>query len=437
MENIPKISVIITIFNSEKYLEKCLDSLINQKFQNFEIICVDDGSSDNSMSILKHYQIMDNRIKIISLTHKNAGVARNAGMKIATGEFILFLDSDDYFELNMLQEMYNQAKDNKSDIVICEYKQINTNIEKYFIIERGYIPPKATFSPMELVECAIFQFVNGVAWNKLFRRDFIFDLNIQFQDLRCSNDGYFVFVAIANSNRISYIPKQLVNYRMNNYTSLSSTREKSWICAFEMLSAIRKDLIEKDLFNIYRKSYLNYALTHIIGYLASIDTYEIYKMCYQYIAVYDKKKLNLIKYTEDYFYHKEFYATYKAICEMPFEDFIKSRSKFADALGPCVYFSLFEYKPHSKLVIYGAGNYGQRIYNYFKERYLDFDIWLVDKNWEELRKMGLEVYAPQELCHMEIDYILIAVKNYEISLNIRKTIEGYNLKNVIIYDMHS
>ena len=114
----PKISVIIPVYNTEKYIKKCLDSVINQTLNDIEIICVNDCSSDNSLLILKEYAKKDDRVKLIDLPqNQGAGDAKNAGLKIAQGEYIGFVDSDDYIDLNYYEELYKKAKENDADIV--------------------------------------------------------------------------------------------------------------------------------------------------------------------------------------------------------------------------------------------------------------------------------------------------------------------------------
>ena len=114
----PKVSVIIPVNNTEKYITKCLDSVINQTLKDIEIICVNDSSTDNSLSILKEYAKKDNRLKLIDLPqNQGAGDAKNAGLKLVQGEYLGFVDSDDYIDLNYYEELYNKAKENDADIV--------------------------------------------------------------------------------------------------------------------------------------------------------------------------------------------------------------------------------------------------------------------------------------------------------------------------------
>ena len=127
----PKVSIIIPVFNAEKYLEKCLDSLVNQTLEDIEIICIDDGSTDNSLEILKTYEQKDKRIKVLQQTNKKQGAARNYGIREAIGEYIGFVDSDDWAELDMFEKLYNKAISTDSDITMCKVIDYNENTKTY------------------------------------------------------------------------------------------------------------------------------------------------------------------------------------------------------------------------------------------------------------------------------------------------------------------
>ena len=115
----PKVSVILPVYNEEKYLRQCMDSIINQSLKDIEIICVDDGSTDSSLSILREYEKTDKRIEVISVENENAGAARNKGIVVATGKYLYFPDSDDYCELTLLEDAYKEAEDKNADITTC------------------------------------------------------------------------------------------------------------------------------------------------------------------------------------------------------------------------------------------------------------------------------------------------------------------------------
>ena len=121
-----KVSVIIPVFNVEDYLKQCLDSVVHQTLKDIEIICVNDSSTDKSLDILEEYAKTDWRIRVITQPNAGAGAARNKGMDVATGKYLAFLDSDDFFELNMLEKAYEMAEDEQSDLVVYKSDQYHT-----------------------------------------------------------------------------------------------------------------------------------------------------------------------------------------------------------------------------------------------------------------------------------------------------------------------
>ena len=127
----PKISIIIPVYNAEKYLYECLDSLVNQTMKNTEIICIDDGSTDNSYEILCEYATKDNRFIILQQENKGAGAARNKGMEIAKGEFLAFLDADDFFEHDMLEITLNKIEKTQADFVIFNSNQFDDKTKQF------------------------------------------------------------------------------------------------------------------------------------------------------------------------------------------------------------------------------------------------------------------------------------------------------------------
>lgn len=173
--NFPKVSVIIPVYNSANYLSQCLDSILNQTLKEIEIICVDDGSTDDSLSILNKYSKLDNRIKILKQNNKGGGIARNYGMSVAKGKYLSFLDSDDFFDENLLNETVNAAENNLADIVIFQFQTYNTTNDTYNNISYSF---KRENFPNNLFNYHsnpkdFFQSFNPAPWNKLFLHSFI------------------------------------------------------------------------------------------------------------------------------------------------------------------------------------------------------------------------------------------------------------------------
>ena len=209
----PKVSVIIPVYNGEKYLEQCLDSVCQQTLEDIEILCVDDGSTDSSYAILEKYQLADKRIRLFKQKNKYAGAARNLGKANAQGEFLVFWDCDDFFELTALEKLYYQITYTNADICVCGGKRYYQNIEKLYTWP-GYMNKKrvpAEVFNRETNKEYILNFTNEATWNKMFRRSFIEERKLDFQKIRNGNDVYFVVNALCMAERITYIEEPLVN----------------------------------------------------------------------------------------------------------------------------------------------------------------------------------------------------------------------------------
>ena len=220
-----KVSIIIPVYNAEKYLEKCLDSVINQTLKEIEIICIDDCSTDNSYSILERYRDKYNGI-IICKNIKNSGssFSRNLGLSKAKGEYIGFIDSDDYIDERYFEELYNTAKKYDSDITCTEniFLSRDNNIYPMFnnIEPKEGVYKKDTSILIEYiqnveidVECRI---VNSI-WSKIWKKEFLLQNNIVFGVNSIGEDYYFVVIALAHSPKMSYINKENARYYYVQY----------------------------------------------------------------------------------------------------------------------------------------------------------------------------------------------------------------------------
>ena len=324
----PKVSVIMPIYNIEDYLGECLDSIINQTLDDIEIICVNDGSTDNSLSILEKYVEKDNRIKIISQNNIGAAVARNKGVEIAKGECLSIIDADDFYDISMLEKMYEKLNSTNSDIVICKsrnydmktghYSDINYAINEKFINKKEN--EKEVFNYKDLSKY-IFDFCVGWSWDKLYKKSFVDSNNLKFQDLRSSNDLLFVFSSIVKSKRISIVDDVLVTHRRNVNTSLSRTREKDPLCFYDAVIALKKELSGMNIFEgDVEQSFINWSLHFCFWHLDSNNERD-----FIYENLTDKifNELNFYNYPEEYFYNRK---DYKRLMRM------KNSSKFINNL---------------------------------------------------------------------------------------------------------
>lgn len=174
-----KISVIVPVYNVEKYLSKCINSILDQTHKNLEIILIDDGSTDNSGKLCDEYYNKDKRIKVIHQKNGGLSVARNSGLEIATGEYIMFIDSDDYYEKKSCELLYNEIKRKDADYVIGNYIHVNYNGEKWdkpLFDQEIYGRFKLSIKDYK----KSFFVMNSVVWNKIFKREFIEKNNLRF-----------------------------------------------------------------------------------------------------------------------------------------------------------------------------------------------------------------------------------------------------------------
>lgn len=210
----PKVSIIVPVYNAEKYLRKCLDSAVRQTLADIEIIIVNDESPDHSAEIIKEYEAGDHRIKVVN--RKNGGLARarNSGLSVATGEYIGFVDCDDWVELDMFEKMYEAGKRHGADIVICDYNRIFVDC-----VERSRLGLQTEALHMDVLGMRIyfdkyyFTYKHGdEVWNKIYRRKYLNDFDIRFEPETFSEDKLFNLTCLLNVKIISTIGVSFYNY---------------------------------------------------------------------------------------------------------------------------------------------------------------------------------------------------------------------------------
>lgn len=312
------ISVIIPIYNSADYLEQCLDSIINQTLKTIEIICVDNGSDDHSETILKKYKRIDPRIIIITTPKTNAGNARNQGIKVAKGEYLSFVDADDFCEPNMLETALLSAQKNNSDMVVFEFRTYNhqTKTISGHTMGISYKGNKNNLKPTDIKD-SLFNSFKNCPWNKLFRRRFILDNNISFQEIPRANDICFTFISLALAKRITLVKKPLINYRFNTRKSLQSTNNLSPLSSWDAYRFTKAKLQSLDLYSIYEQSFLNEVLENLLYNLNSIpkDTIAYYYL-FNAIRYGSDIEFGITKHNPNY-YNKEHYSNYMEILNYP------------------------------------------------------------------------------------------------------------------------
>ncbi len=219
-----KISVIVPVYKVEEYLDKCVESIVNQTYKNLEIILVDDGSPDNCPKMCDEWAKKDERIRVIHKQNGGLSDARNAGIDVATGEFMAFVDSDDYIALDMYEKLYTVLKNNDADVSICSFKSVDENgkeIDKYKDIK--YVENEILDNEQavnKLFESKNMAFV--IAWNKLYKKD-IFN-NIYFAKGRIHEDEFAAHHILNASKKIACITDKLYLYCRRDVSIMGSKR---------------------------------------------------------------------------------------------------------------------------------------------------------------------------------------------------------------------
>ncbi len=310
------ISIIMPVYNCEDYLRDALDSLLEQTLKEIEIICIDDSSTDKSFEILKEYAAKDKRVIAIQQEHSNAGNARNIGISKARGKYLLFLDSDDFFDKDLCKTTYHYANYYDVDLLLFsayKYDNETKEIENYqTLLNTDYINVKELYTSKDLKD-HLYHITSSCPWTKLFKKKYIKDNHLRFQPLTNSNDVYFTRCSMALANRIMAIPDKLVYYRVNQKNNTQSTKHKKPLNFIKAYLEVKKTLEERGVFEDFYKTYLNVLITEIVYNYNSTKTEEAKKEIKSYLEKEGFKKLGIDKIDEDLIYAKVRYEDFKEI----------------------------------------------------------------------------------------------------------------------------
>lgn len=215
-ENKYKLSVVVAVYNAEEFLPRCLDALVNQTLKNIEILCVDDGSTDSASKIIDEYERMyPEKIKAYHKENGGEFTTRNYGLERATGEYVTFVDNDDYVEPNWAEKLYNAASENDADIAVCGFERIDLETGKVVgkdMIHYGYTCKKIEPNDDFMV------FINPAPWNKIYKREKIKDL--RFLPFRGFNDTMFLASSFIKIEKVAFVPDVLYHYYLRSASQI-------------------------------------------------------------------------------------------------------------------------------------------------------------------------------------------------------------------------
>lgn len=280
----PKISIIIPVYNSEKYLSFCLESILKQTYKNFEIIAIDDGSVDKSLDILKDYEKKYKNIRVYHQENKGVGKTRNKGLTYVTGEYFTFCDNDDYLEEDYL-ESFISANDKNYDILVSGY------------IRKSY-SGKVLFT-RKLDDKPLSLYIQQACWGKLYKTDFIKQNNICFLDSKIADEFYFNVISYNKTNKIKILPTTKYHWMFND-DSLSNTDNKKLNYVDELLDNLEiidnklSDIKEKD-YELIQYFYLRTIIYYLLFSCKKVPKNKIYSSYSKMFSWLDKKGINYSK----------------------------------------------------------------------------------------------------------------------------------------------
>ncbi|MBT3392800.1 MAG: glycosyltransferase [Elusimicrobiaceae bacterium] len=265
-----KISIIVPVYNSERYLAKCLDSLVGQTLKDIEIILINDGSTDGSAKIIETYAKKYRNIVVINQKNQGTGVARQAGITASTGEYIGFVDNDDFVDPSMYKKLYNKAKLTDSDVVLCSYYKYQ-NGEK--TPKNINFPKDRDFYPaLEAKD----MFASYFIWATIQRRSLFDKYNITIPKIATAEDTSHYLQIMASSKKVSFLRENLYYYRENTQ-SFSKTKNKQALGFFEAMQVTEDFLIDNNFYKDYENIFNHLKLTLMLSFLSYRVSFETRK----------------------------------------------------------------------------------------------------------------------------------------------------------------
>lgn len=319
-----KVSIVMPIYNTEKYIEHTISSIVKQTYGDFELICVNDGSTDGTLELLNKCAKKDKRIKIIDQPNSGAGMARNNGLKYVTGEYVLILDSDDLYAADMIEKLVNKAKETKAEIVFCRAVAFNTTDGSEQAMDWSLLTDKIPSNPFAYYNLGpyLYSFTKGWAWDKLYATKLILRSGLRFQNLQNTNDAFFVFSMLTRASSMAYVEDILVRHRKNDASSISNNRVKNWQCFYSAISEIKHELINTGVYKKVERAFVNWVLNFTLWYTRT-EPYPLKNQLYLLLKCAIFNEFNINGHPQEYFINKEDYELYLTIQSIPVDNGIK------------------------------------------------------------------------------------------------------------------
>ncbi len=278
-----KVSIIIPVYNAGLFLRETLDSIRAQTLADFEVICVDDGSTDSSPEILAEYAAKDSRFKIITQANAGAARARNTGLDVAAGEFLSILDADDRFHADMLEKAVNAIETADADVAVFRYNRFEheTGETTSVMTFPAAVKSVGTVFAPEALPLHLFQMAYNAAWNKIFRRSLVADNGLYFQEIPRFNDAAFTLLALAVAQKITLVDEPLLDYRLSSGSNLQSGLAQTPMIFLDVFKKLWNDLQQRGIAEKFRLAFFNAFVDNALYSLAALKEHDGFQKQYE------------------------------------------------------------------------------------------------------------------------------------------------------------
>lgn len=417
------VSVIVPVYNAGEYLEKCMDSILAQSFSDFELICVNDGSTDGSGEMLNAYAEKDGRVKVIHRAESSGSgaVPRNIGLVCAKGKYVSILDADDWFAENMLEKMFGRARDTDADMVMCDNYLVGTdgtylNVEGE--LKHAYLPDMEVFSYADIPDM-IFQISNATAWHKLIRRSFIEETGIQFQEgTPILDDIFFVNMADVLAKKITVVDEKLVYYRVEASGAQTTKISRHKDSIYQAFSALYRGIRERGIYDKVSESLKIWTLNTFCWWLSCVHEYDAY--CYL-----------IEKYKDEWFDKLGLWDVNTKRLDVELLNFYNDMSgRPQESNRMEMIRSLPE---NGKIALYGAGEHGKKAHQFIDSHGgYEIVIWC-DAAAEKLGKD--DVHTPEDIVKVPVDVVIVAIHSRHVVEEVKEYLAGMGVarERILVY----
>ncbi len=420
------ISIVMPVYNAERFLEESLKDVLDQSYSDFELICIDDGSSDKSGKILEKHAAEDDRIVVVHQNNSGAGPARNAGLDKACGEYILFLDADDRFEKDLLKEAYETAISDAADITIygadCFDSLTGSFTQAPWLLNSSYNgrnPLKKT---------------NTTVWNKMFKRELIDRNGVRFADVRIVDSMSFTFFQLLSADTISVCDKVLLHYRTGDEDSQLSGYYKTPLVIIDALKDIYNTMLGDDKWYKYRDIFFEFAISNLRIKMDMIKREEAFFLLYNGLHEGGLDSLGLTEeilneYPDGSILNE---VRTKGYNEYLFDRYIRLRNNgIISAPAYLMPETLIDRCKKKKIWLHGGGVVGRNYFSSLSARGINVLGWS-DKDW---KNKGFPVVSMDNVRTSGAEIIVLAVEDEIVAGRMREDFKKAGIDdNAIIWE---